>query len=78
VTKIQRYLVIRARSVLPETEEPAVLTVLPGPETEPEPNFHVIWKPCQNRNRFSEPRVPETAVFGQFHEKIERELKFNQ
>ena len=29
----------RARSVLAETEEPAVLKVFPGTETEPEPNF---------------------------------------
>ena len=54
---------VRARSVLAETEEPTVLTQILRTETEIEPTCisSTEWK--RNRNRTSEPRVTEMAVF---------------
>ena len=56
----------RAGSVLTETEEPAVFDDFLGTETEIEPISAEIRNREQNRNRSLEPRVPETADFGQF------------
>ena len=55
----------RARSVLAETEEPAVLTQNYRTETEIEPINSTFLRTGRNRNRFLEPRVTETAVFGE-------------
>ena len=58
----------RAGSVLTETEEPAVLEQFFKTETEIEPIYEETLEPLKNRNRISEPRVPE---FNQFHGKID-------
>ena len=58
----------RAGSVLTETEEPAVLEQFFKAETEVEPIYEETLEPLKNRNRISEPRVPE---FNQFHGKID-------
>ena len=62
------YIDIRAGSVLTETEEPAVLEQFFKTETEIEPIYEETLEPLKNRNRISEPRVPE---FNQFHGKID-------
>ena len=63
---------IRAGSVLTETEEPAVLEQFFKAETEVEPIYEETLEPLKNRNRISEPRVPE---FNQFHGKIDEIYK---
>ena len=63
-----------ASSVLTETEEPAVLTPFSGTGKEPEPKFPHFYGTEENRNRDSEPRVTETAVFGKFLAKINQNL----
>ena len=55
-----------AWSILAETEELTVLTPIFWNRKEPEPKFWQNWNPIKNRNRISEPRVPETPIFGNF------------